>query len=166
MHKLRTLTNKTQFGPVRREVFGAFVDWLYNGYAGFGLNDEPTNNHQVDCGTLIELWVFAGRAGVPACQNACIEGIEMWRQNCSTIHTSALAYVFANTTDYDKNDCGLKQLLVDQCAWMIDMEWIESVGEDQFPRVAMVAVIRRIRELLNTGADHRKRPFESLEMRK
>lgn len=151
-----------------RQVFAAFLDWLYNGFEGFGLGDDkPLGTRTVDCQTLVELWVFAGRAGVPQCQNACIEGIEMWRQKTGIIQTLNLAWIYDNTKEYEYEKCGLKKLLVDQCTWSLDVTSITNeTTNDEFPRIALVDMLTRIRKLMNDGVSIMGKPFESLEIRK
>jgi hypothetical protein len=59
-----------ELGDVGRAVVAAFVNWLYHGFSGFGLTRPLSPDvEQFDAATLIQLWVFAGRIGVPQCQN-------------------------------------------------------------------------------------------------
>ena len=158
----------SQLGPVTRQVFAAFLDWLYNGFEGFGLgDDQPVGTRTVDCQTLIELWVFAGRAGVPQCQNACIEGIEMWRLQTGIIQTLNLAWIYENTKDYEDEKCGLKKLLIDQCTWSLDLTSITNeTTDDEMPRVALVDMLTRMRKLMNDGVGNIGKPFENAVTRK
>ena len=155
-------------GDVSRTVFAAFVNWLYHGYAGFGLylslHDHPT----IDAATLIQLWVFAGRIGVPECQNHCIEGIEWWRMTTNIIQTSMLSWIYENTLEYEEQECELRLLLIDQCAWKLDGNWLLGTidgksNEEQFPRRALLDLVSRMRVVLN---EHVVAPFFNSEMRK
>lgn len=47
--------DKEKFRDVKRNVFASFMDWLYLGFAGFGLNQH--SERQIDASTLIQLWV-------------------------------------------------------------------------------------------------------------
>lgn len=157
-----------ELGDVGRTVFAAFVNWLYHGYAGFGLF-HPLHEHQhFDAVTLIYLWVFAGRTGVSECQNHCIEGIEWWRMTTNIIQTSMLSYIYKNTVEYEAQECPLRSLLIDQCAWKLDGNWLlgENEGtknEQQFPREALVDLVSRMRVVLN---EEMRPPFWNSEMRK
>ena len=158
--------NTSELGEVSRIVFAAFVNWLYHGYAGFGLNGVA--DKQMDAVTLIQLWVFAGRIGVPECQNHCIEGIEWWRQTSNIIQTSMLRWVYDNTMEYVPQKCPLRSLLIDQCAWKLDGTWLLSEidgrkNEEQFPREALVDLVSRMRVVLNEGMAP---PFLNSECRK
>jgi len=155
-------------GPVHPLVFAAFVEWLYHGFAGFGLNNNSL--HQVDATTLIQLWVFAGKVGVKACQNACLEGIELWRQNSNTIQTCDLSWIYENA-EGGYEECRLKRLLIDQCAWRLDAGWVLGSGMDtdeDFPRQALVDLVGAMRLLLDGGKkiDLDEAPFLRLESRK
>jgi hypothetical protein len=157
-----------ELGYVTRAAFAGFVSWLYHGYPGFGLF-HPLENHPVfDAVTLIQLWVFAGRIGVPECQNHCIEGIEWWRMTSNIIQTSMLGWVYENTQEYDEGECGLRALLIDQCAWKLDGKWLlgeleGTKNEEQFPRQALVDLVSRMRVVLN---EHVPPPFLNSELRK
>lgn len=146
-----------ELGEVRRTVFAAFVNWLYHGYLGFGLHHplDKLDHEFFDDATLIQLWVFAGRIGVPECQNDCIEGIEWWRTMTNIIQTSMLNWVYENTEEYfQEGECGLRALLIDQCAWKLDGNWLLAEldgkkNEEQFPRQALVDLVSRMRVVLN-----------------
>jgi hypothetical protein len=157
-----------ELGDVGRAVFAAFVNWLYHGYCGFGLFLPVDEHPHFGPVTLIQLWVFAGRIGVPECQNHCIEGIEWWRMTTNIIQTSMLGWVYENTMEYDEQDCPLRLLLIDQCAWKLDGNWLlgEMEGksnEEQFPRRALVDLVSRMRVVLNENIVG---PFFNSEMRK
>ena len=141
---------------------------MYRGFDGFGL--DPYSDRQIDASTLIQLWVFAGKVGVPACQNDCIEGIEMWRQNSGIVQTEELSWVYENTKEYTLDQCKLKKLLIDQCAWKLDGDWVTSgelSTEEQFPRMAMVDMMAQMRHLLTSGAyTLGGPPFARLEWRR
>jgi len=141
------------FGHVSHSVFSAFVHWLYRGYDSFGL--DGVSEIQVDATTLIQLWVFAGKVGAPVCQNHCIEGIESWRQNSDIIQTSALGWVYENIKG-SLSECRLKRLLIDQCAWKIDAQWIMSENmnsEESLPRDVLRDIVGAMRLMLNSGVD-------------
>jgi hypothetical protein len=108
--------DKDEVGPVGHSVFAAFVHWLYKGFSSFGLDGVSKN--QVDATLLMKLWCFAGRIGVPLCQNHCIEGIEMWRVNSRTIQTSALGWVchanFSTLTFYFQIERTTRTMRVEQ----------------------------------------------------
>jgi hypothetical protein len=155
-------------GDVTRTVFAAFVNWLYHDYQGFGLYHPLDDHPSFDAVTLIQLWVFAGRIGVPECQNHCIEGIEWWRMTSNIIQTSMLFWVWENTEEYDEEECGLRSLLIDQCAWKLDGKWLRSnvdgiKNEKQFPRQAFVELVSRMRVMLN---ERIRPPFVHSELRK
>jgi hypothetical protein len=86
------LDNDVFGGPSPIRVFAAFVDWLYKGYHGFTVDWSPYLKYDSD--TLIQLWVFAGTIGVPACQNHVIEALEAIRHTTSTINTTMLGWVW------------------------------------------------------------------------
>ena len=157
-----------ELGDVPRTVFAAFVNWLYHGYPGFGLFHPLSDHVSFDAVTLIQLWVFAGRIGVLECQNHCIEGIEWWRMTSNIIQTSMLAWIYENTEEYHNEDCGLRSLLIDQCAWKLDGKWLLSdrdgvQNEEQFPREALVDLVSRMRVILNEDV---RPPFLYSETRK
>ena len=153
--------NTREVGPVSHPVFAAFVDWLYKGFPGCMMYDAET---------LIQLWVFAGKIGIPELQNDCIENIEFQRTKTNVIQTSALGWVYNNTENY-KEGCKLKKLLIDQCAWKLDGNWIacDGMDEESFPRQALVDMVAKMRLLLDerkTGEAIRPEPFSTLELRK
>jgi hypothetical protein len=148
---------------------------LYRGFDGFGL--DPHSERQADASTLIQLWVFAGKIGVPACQNDCIEGIEMWRQNSGIIQTGDIKWVYENMKGNEgkgkgeRELSGVKKLLIDQCAWKLDGGWIageEMESEESFPRLALRDLVGEMRLLLNAGVNtsYDEPPFSRLEWRK
>jgi hypothetical protein len=99
------------------------------------------------------LWVLAGRLGIPSCQNDCIIAIEDNRKRNRTIATSMLGWIYNNTRDYLRNRCGLKNLLIDQCALTLDENWLVEGMEqhgfaEQFPYESLVDIIARMRLLL------------------
>ena len=57
-----------------------------------------------------------------------------------------LKWVYANTTDYNHRNeqCPLRNLLIDQCAWLLDESWLLRTGEagvqndTVFPREALI----------------------------
>lgn len=157
-----------ELGDVTRGVFAAFVNWLYHGYPGLGLFHHLDDHASFDAATLIQLWVFAGRIGVPECQNHCIEGIEWWRMTSNIIQTSMLGWVYEKTKEYDKEECGLRSLLIDQCSWKLDGKWLlgeveGTKNEEQFPRQALVDLVSRMRVVLNEQV---RPPFFHSELRK
>ena len=109
-----------QAGATSKEAFGAFVEWLYCG--GNGLAVFPPLGSRISASTLVQLWGLAGRLGVPACQNECVVAIEMMRRQTSVIETCTIEWVYENTKEYARGECGLRNLLVDQCAWVLDDE--------------------------------------------
>lgn len=94
----------------------------------------------------------------------------MWRQNSGTIQTAELGWVYKNTKDYKPGDCKLKKLLIDQCAWKLDGDWVASGelnAEESFPRLALVDTLAQMRLLVNGGGDKlREPPFARLEWRR
>jgi hypothetical protein len=123
-----------------------------------------------DAETLIQLWVFAGKIGIPELQNDCIENIEFQRTKTNVIQTSALGWVYNHTEDC-KDECKLKKLLIDQCAWKLDSNWIacDGMDEESFPRQALVDMVAKMRLLLDerkTGEAIKPEPFSTLELRK
>jgi hypothetical protein len=159
--------DQDELGEVSLNVFAAFIDWLYKGFAGFGIN-RATQMHY-DALTLIKLWVLAGKLGVPACQNNCIEGIELLRLKTNSIQPTALGWVYENTKEY-QGECKLKKLLIDQCAWVLNGNWILSsglLGEVQVPRQALVDILGRMRLMLTAGVKPTDEPpFARLDWRK
>lgn len=117
-----------QAGDTTKEAFSAFVEWLYCGGGNRTTTSTSTTptfpppNSHISAETLVHLWVLAGRLGVPACQNECIVALEMARRESSVIETGALDWVYENTGEYDEGACGLRNLLVEQCAWLLDDE--------------------------------------------
>ncbi|KAG9242152.1 hypothetical protein BJ878DRAFT_187390 [Calycina marina] len=141
-----------KFGPVRHEVIAAFVEWLYNGFDGFGIDQvKPPGMYPITERTLVELWVFAGRAGVPACQNACIEGLEQYRQETGVIAWEGFDYIYDNTKEYKNENNGLKKLVIDQCAWNIDMRVVDTMTEQEFPRAARFDIAERLQQVTVPG---------------
>jgi hypothetical protein len=135
-------------GDVRHNVFATFVDWLYLGPGQFEPKDVTVTNQ-----LLIQLWVFAGRLGIPSCQNDCIAAIEENRKRNRTIATSMLGWIYNNTRDYGKTQCGVKNLLIDQCALALDEKWLlqgmQQPGfAEQFPTECLFDIIIRMRVLL------------------
>jgi hypothetical protein len=68
------------------------------------------------------------------------------RRQTSVIETCTTVWVYENTKEYPKGECGLRNLLVDQCAWVLDDEWIKgedegSANADLFPRQALVDMV-------------------------
>ena len=81
-----------------------------------------------------------------------------------------LGWVYENTQDcpYDEEDCPLRLLLIDQCAWKLDGNWLLSEmdgkkNEEQFPRQALVDLVSRMRIILN---ERILPPFLNSEMRR
>ncbi|KAE9373536.1 hypothetical protein N431DRAFT_337944 [Stipitochalara longipes BDJ] len=135
-------------GDVKHPEFAAFIDWLYLGTSKLEQIDDPMANQ-----LLIRLWVFAGRLGVPSCQNDCIAAIENNRKRSRTISTSMIGWVYRNTKDYAKNQCGLRNMLIDQCALALDekslLEEMQEPGfTEHFPMECLFDIIARMRILL------------------
>jgi len=135
-------------GDVKHAVFATFVDWLYLGPGKFEPKDANKANQ-----LLIPLWVLAGRLGISSCQNDCIAAIEDNRKRNRTIATSMIGWVYSNTREYRKNNCGLKNLLVDQCALALDEKWfLEGIQQpgfaEQFPTECLFDIIARMKFLL------------------
>jgi hypothetical protein len=64
-----------------------------------------------------------------------------------------IGWVYSNTREYGKNNCGLKNLLVDQCALALDEKWLlegmQQTGfAEQFPTECLFDIIARMRFLL------------------
>lgn len=135
-------------GDVKHAVFATFLNWLYLGRSKFEPKDESMAYQ-----TLIGLWVLASRLGIPSCQNDCIAAIEDNRKRHRTIATSMLGWVYNNTRDYGRGKCGLKNLLIDQCALTLYEKWLVEGMEqrsfaEQFPIECLVDIIARMRVLL------------------
>ena len=91
----------------------------------------------------------------------------MWRQKTGIIQTLNLAWIYDNTKEYEYEKCGLKKLLVDQCTWNLDLTSITNdTTNDEFPRIALIDMLTRIRKLMNEGIDIVGKPFENLAGRK
>lgn len=102
-----------EVGDWGKKTFDAFIEWLYN--LGGGIFPAPCSS--IDAKTLMDLWILAGRLGVPSCQNDCVIAIEMERrQNEDNFGdpTETIARVYENTKDYPEGKCGLWNLLIDQ----------------------------------------------------
>lgn len=105
--------SKDHVGDVGASAVAAFVDWLYNGSAGFAFD---ANAHMKYSSTeIIKLWVFAGNIGVPACQNHCIEGVNLICTQTGSVNTTMIAWVYENTRGMQSQE-KLKRLLLDHCA--------------------------------------------------
>jgi hypothetical protein len=138
-------------GDVKQSVFALFVDWLYLGPGKFEPKDVNMANE-----LLIRLWVLAGRLGIPSCQNDCIAAIEDNRKRNLTIGTRMIGWVYNNTREYGKNKCGLKNLLIDQCALAWDKTWFlagmqQSGSAEQFPTESLFDIIARMKFLLQAS---------------
>ena len=138
-------------GHVKHDVFATFMDWLYLGRGKFEPKDVTVANQ-----LLIQLWVLAGRLGIPSCQNDCIAAIEQNRKRNRTISTSMLGWIYNNTREYGKTQCGLKNLLIDQCALALDEKWLLEGMEqrgfvEQFPMECLFDIIARMRVLLRNA---------------
>jgi hypothetical protein len=144
-------------------VFATFLDWLYNGYAGFGL--EPPVERKIGAATLIQVWVFAGKIGIPACQNDCVEGIEWWRNSTDMVQVAEVEWLYDNTEEFAPGECKLRKLLIDHCAWQLGGV---SEVEESFPRAALVDLLGEMKALFRSGASItvHEPPFSSLEWRK
>jgi hypothetical protein len=154
-------------GRVRRPVFAAFIQWLYRAFPG---QLFPPTDLDIDAPTLIELWVLAGRLGVPGCQNDCILAIELERRKTNIIETAKIRWVYENTREYERGCCGLRNLLVDQCAWVLDENWLlgaldGTANAGQFPRECLVDIVARLRVLLREGIKGPE-PLKDIEGRK
>jgi hypothetical protein len=139
-------------GDVNHVEFAAFIEWLYLGPDKLEKMEDP-----IAAQLLIRLWVLAGRLGVPSCQNDCIAAIENIRKRSRTISTSMIGWVYRNTRDYGKNQCGLKNMLVDQCALALDEtsllgEMQEPSFTEHFPMEYLFDIIARMRVLLRDSS--------------
>lgn len=135
-------------GAFGHSVFATFIDWLYLGPGKFEPNDIMEANK-----LLIQLWVLAGRLGVPSCQNDCIIALEENRKRSRTVATSMLEWIYNNTRDYGRTQCGLKNLLIDQCALTLDENWFlqgmhQPGFSERFPTESLFDIIARMRFLL------------------
>jgi hypothetical protein len=154
-------------GRVRRPVFASFIQWLYRAFPG---QMFPPPDLNIDAPTLIELWVLAGRLGVPGCQNDCILAIEREREKTNVIETAMIRWAYENTREYKRGCCGLRNLLVDQCAWVLDEKWLlgtldGTANARQFPRECLVDIVARLRVLLREGIKGPE-PLRDIEERK
>jgi hypothetical protein len=135
-------------GEFGHNVFATFIDWLYLGPGKFEPKDVTEANK-----LLIQLWVLAGRLGIPSCQNDCIVALEENRKRSRTVATSMLEWIYKNTRDYGKTQCGLKNLLIDQCALTLDENWFlqgmhQPGFSERFPTECLFDIIARMRVLL------------------
>jgi hypothetical protein len=67
-----------------------------------------------------------------------------------------IRWAYENTREYKRGFCGLRNLLVDQCAWVLDEKWLLSAVDGianagQFPRECLVDIVARMRVLLREG---------------
>lgn len=162
------MLDKEEVGDVGPRAIAAFVDWLYNGFAGFTF--DKSTHMKYSSTELVKLWVFAGKIGVPACQNHCIEGIELLRYQTNTINTRMIGWVYENTKGMQFAD-KLTTLLIDHCCWKLDGMWILAGGfgnELEVPREAVIHILGRVMALTQSDVNimHHSPPFESLEWRK
>ena len=162
------ILNKDEIGDVCPRAVAAFVDWLYKGFAGFTYDDVPHIKYSST--ELIKLWVFAGKIGVPACQNDCIEGIELVRRHTNVVNTRIIGWVYENTKGMEGGD-KLKRLLLDQCSWKLDGLWILAGGlndESSIPREAVVRLLGSVMALAQSNVNimTAQPPFALLEWRK
>jgi hypothetical protein len=97
---------------------GCLCDWLYNGFAGFTYDDVLRIKYSST--EFVKLWEFAGKIGLPACQNHCIEGIELLHRQTNIINTRISDCVYESTKGM-KGEDKLKRLLLDQCSWKLDV---------------------------------------------
>lgn len=130
---------------IEEQVLDVFMSWLYHGFSLF-------NSGVVSAEILIQLWVFAARIGCANCQNDCIEGIEQCRVRDGIIQTTWISWIYRHTLGH----CGLRRLLVDQCAWNLSTEyflWHPLVFPPQFLLDVLVATRRCLMGAAPT-ADH------------
>lgn len=160
--------HKDQVGDVGPSAVAAFVDWLYNRFAGFTL--DGATHMKYSSTDLIKLWVFAGKTGAAACQNHCIEGIDLIGTQTGAVGTAMIGWVYENTKGMQSQD-KLKRLLLDHCAWKLDLMWIVAGGlsdESTMPREALVHLLALAMTMM--GSNHTPMtalaPFEQLEWRK
>lgn len=164
----QVVLNKGEIGDVGPRAVAAFVDWLYKGFMGFTSNDFGRMKYTSS--ELIQLWVFAGHIGVPACQNDCIEGIEFIRQQTNTVNTGMIAWIYENTRGV-KHEEKLKRLLLDQCVWKIDgaLTLAGGLGDEKcVPREALVHLFGRVMTMMQSNVSiwAQPPPFSQLEWRK
>lgn len=145
-------------GDVSAPVVAAFSNWLYNGASGFGL--VPSKEDKITATTLIRLWVFAGKVGVPECQNDCLEAIEWWRQESRHAQVEDVVWVYEHTETGNK----LRKLLRDQCIWLLGGG---GAAEDTFPKEILLDLLEGIRSLWKgEGGNTGTLPFSREEYRK
>lgn len=159
---------KEEVGDVGPRAVAAFVDWLYNGFAGFTF--DKFAHMKYSSTELTKLWVFAGKIGVSACQNHCIEGIELLRYQTNTINTGILGWVYENTKGMQFGE-KLRTLLIDHCSWKLDGMWILAGGfgsENEVPREAVIHILGRVMVLVQSKANVMVDlpPFTRVEWRK
>ncbi|KAF4634330.1 hypothetical protein G7Y89_g3777 [Cudoniella acicularis] len=144
-------------GEVSKDAMAAFIEWLYCGPLGgsgaAGPHVFPSPVSGITATTLVHLWVLAKKLQIPSCMNDCIQGIEMRRRQTNIIETAMVKWIYDNT----EVGCGLRELLVDQCAWVLDGEWLvgSKLGggknEEMFPREFLVDLCLRTKKLLSGG---------------
>lgn len=157
-----------EVGDIGARSVAAFIDWLYKGFAGFTFDNYAHMKYSST--ELIKLWVLAGKLGVPACQNHCIEGIELLRFQTGSINTGMIGWVYGSTKGMRGNE-KLKKLLVDQCAWRLHGPFIMGGGlGDDFgvPRDAIIHILGRVMLMAQSNVNFATDapPFARIEWRK
>ncbi|RDW88621.1 hypothetical protein BP6252_00653 [Coleophoma cylindrospora] len=127
------------------QVLDLFMAWLYHGARFF-------TNRTVMAQNFIQLWVFASRIKCAKCQNDCIEAIERCRLRDGIIQTTWVSWIYQHT----HSSCGLRRLLVDQCAWNLSTDYLLEnplVFPPQFLLDVLVATRRGLSGAV-LSADH------------
>lgn len=160
--------DKKEVGDIGDQVLRAFIDWLYKGFAGFTF--DGYGHMKYHSSDIIKLWVFAGKVGIPACQNHCIEAIQLLHGQTGEINTGMLRWVYENTDGMRHNE-KLKRLLIDHCTWGLPGMWILNggLGDDLgVPREAVIHILGRVLFMAQSSVNilEAAPPFHILEWRK
>lgn len=130
-----------------QDVFGMFVEWLYNGLDGWDLHAEK-GRAEHDIGVVAKLWVFAQKLQVQKCMDDCIKCIALLLRASPADGISGILKILAWVYDNTEKQSELRCFLIDQCARFLDPELVLNGGLDRVPRMALLDLVGRLRGLL------------------
>ncbi|PSS12974.1 hypothetical protein M430DRAFT_29548 [Amorphotheca resinae ATCC 22711] len=131
------------------DVFGMFVEWLYNGIGGWDLHaDSGSSRVAYHISILARLWLFAQKLQVQKCMDDCIKCIALLLRASQADGISGILKILAWVYDNTEKQSELRCFLIDQCARFLDPELVLNGGLDRVPRMALLDLVGRLRGLL------------------